>query len=130
VTQVLSRRGAGSAILALLLATQLGGCVRTVSERGVPPTWRSMSEDSLVRGETTRAELLALLGPPSQVITHGAGEIFYYLHEEASTRGLILVVYNTSETDTRYDRAIFFFDAQGVLQDYAVRDGSGRGEVE
>jgi hypothetical protein len=64
-----------------------------------------------------------MLGPPSQVITHADGEIFYYLHEQSESKGLILLVYNSSQTDTRYDRAIFFFDVNGVLRDYSLRGG-------
>jgi outer membrane protein assembly factor BamE (lipoprotein component of BamABCDE complex) len=111
-------------MLALLLSALLSGCTRTLSERGLEPTWKTLPEETFVVGSTTKTELLAILGPPSQVITHSGGEIFYYLHEESQSRGLILVVYNTAETDTRYDRAIFFFDANGVLRDFAIKSES------
>jgi outer membrane protein assembly factor BamE (lipoprotein component of BamABCDE complex) len=109
-------------LVPLLGITLLSGCTRTYSERGVEPAWRALEPDSLRIGTTTRSNLLAMLGPPSQVISQADGEIFYYLHEESESRGLILVVYNKSQTDTRYDRAIFFLDAQGVLRDFAIRD--------
>jgi hypothetical protein len=76
----------------------------------------------LVIGETTKTEVMALLRPPSQVITHDRGVILYYLHEEARGRGMILVLYNSNETSTPYDRAIFFFDVQGRLLDYALSE--------
>lgn len=104
-------------ILSLLCST---GCTRTRTERGIEPIWQTLEASSLVSGVTTKGDILERLGPPSQVITHDRGEVFYYLHEEAQTRGLVLLVYNRSQTDTRYDRAIFFFDAQGTLNDYAI----------
>jgi hypothetical protein len=98
----------------------LPGCTQTQTERGIPPTWRNAGAATFVRGESTEAEVLARLGPPSQVISHDAGQIFYYLHETASTRGLILVLYNKSRTVTKYDRAIFFFDTDGLLLDFSL----------
>ena len=107
-------------LFAVAIATALAGCTRTQSERGIAPTWRELPADAVSVGSSTKAEILALLGPPSQVITHANGEIFYYLHERAETRGLVLVVYNTSQTNTDYDRAIFFFDEEGVLSEYSL----------
>ena len=106
--------------LILCVTALLAGCSRTQSERGIEPLWRDLPASALVAGTTTKSELLALLGPPSQVITHENGEIFYYLHEKAQSEALILVVYNTSQSSTHYDRAIFFFDRGGVLEDYSM----------
>ena len=45
----------------------------------------------------------------------------YYLYERSDGDGLILVVYNQFKVDTRYDRAVFFFDENDRLTDYATR---------
>ena len=111
-------------LLVLSLTVLSSGCTRTQSERGVEPAWKSLAVDALAPGTTTKAEILSTLGPPSQVITREEGEIFYYLHEESVSRGLILVFYNTSHINTRYDRAIFFFDGNGVLEDYSLGIGN------
>jgi hypothetical protein len=113
------RCGPGRLVLVGLLLG-LAGCVQTQTERGIPPTWRDAGAATFVRGESTEAEVLARLGPPSQVISHDGGQIFYYLHEVASTRGLILVLYNKNRTVTEYDRAIFFFDTEGRLLDFSI----------
>ena len=68
----------------------------------------------------TRADVLARLGPPSQVIASGDETVLYYLNEHAEGEGLLLVLYNRFEVDTRYDRAIFFFDADDRLTDYST----------
>lgn len=116
------RRRFQDVAVCVLLATALctAGCTRTTSQRGIEPVWRALPADALIVGQTTQSTVLELLGPPSQVITHDSGQIFYYLHELSTSRGLILVVYNKSETDTSYDRAIFFFDTDGLLVDYAI----------
>ena len=46
--------------------------------------------------------------------------MLYYLNEHAEGEGLLLVLYNRFEVDTRYDRAIFFFDADDRLTDYST----------
>ncbi len=111
-----------AAVLSLVCCVALlsAGCTRTQSERGVQPLWRELPAGALRNGETTKSDVMGRLGPPSQVITHDNGEIFYYLHERAQTRSTVLIVYNTSETSTSYDRAIFFFDRDGVLLDYSL----------
>ncbi len=65
---------------------------------------------------TTQAEVLDLLGPPSQLISLRDQTVFYYLTEEMSGKGQIFIVWNQVSAESKYDRAIFFFDAGGVLQ--------------
>jgi hypothetical protein len=66
--------------------------------------------------------VLAALGPPSQLINLGNKTIFYYLQEQKQTRTLILILYNQTREKITYDRAIFFFDEQGRLTDFATSD--------
>jgi outer membrane protein assembly factor BamE (lipoprotein component of BamABCDE complex) len=75
----------------------------------------------LQKGESTRADVLALLGPPSQVIALEDETVLYYLFEDAEGDGLLLIVYNNIKIQTHYDRAIFFFDENDVLSDYATQ---------
>ena len=75
----------------------------------------------LVRGQTTRQGVLQLLGPPSQVIALDDETVLYYLFERSEGEGIVLVVYNRMQIDTRYDRAILFFDQNDLLSDFATR---------
>ncbi|HKK22213.1 MAG TPA: hypothetical protein VJ947_00895 [Pseudohaliea sp.] len=102
------------------LVLLLAGCAQYRNDRGVEVNWQPGVLEGLVRGETTRADVLARLGPPSQVIASGDETVLYYLNEHAEGEGLLLVLYNRFEVDTRYDRAIFFFDAGNRLTDYAT----------
>jgi len=99
----------------------LGGCVRYENRRGVEVVWRAEVVDKLRVGVSTRAEVLDALGPPSQVISLEEETVLYYLFERAAGEGIVLVVYTAVDIETRYDRAIFFFDENDVLKDYATR---------
>ena len=107
-------------LIAVLCAITLQACVQYESKRGVDVNWQSSVTQQLTRGESTRKDVLALLGPPSQVISMEDETVLYYLFERAKGSGLILILYNRMKIDTRYDRAIFFFDENDVLTEYST----------
>ena len=98
------------------------GCARMQTEKGLEPTWLELNPETFRIGVSTQSDIMEALGPPSQIITGGDGDIFYYLHETSSGTGIVLIVYNQLRLTTQYDRAIFFFDSAGVLQDYAISE--------
>lgn len=108
-------------IAVTLCVSLLGACAQFESNRGVEVNWQTTVTDKLTRGASTRAEVLALLGPPSQVISLDGETALYYLFEQSKGDGLILIVYNRMRIDTRYDRAIFFFDEKDILTEYSTR---------
>ena len=115
------------ALIAGLCLFLLAGCAQYENRRGVEVSWQDSVTDQLIRGQSTRKEVLALLGPPSQVISLEEETVLYYLFEKSKGNGLILIVYNRMKIDTHFDRAIFFFDANDTLTDYATRiDESGQ----
>ncbi len=99
----------------------LPGCVQFKSKRGVEVAWEETVSAQFSAGQTTRADVLDALGPPSQVISLEEETVLYYLFEKAEGEGMILIVYNTVDIETRYDRAIFFFDENDVLKDFSTR---------
>lgn len=103
--------------LILILPIFFSGCVNYQREMGAENLWRDGPVFS--KGTTTTEEVLANLGPPSQIAGMNDRTVFYYLHEEVVGRGLILLIYNRSEEITTFDRAIFVFNKEGVLEDYA-----------
>ena len=108
-------------VLALAGLLVLPGCINMRSERGVAASWNEPGQDAFAPGRTSRTEVLDRLGPPSQIITLEGGSAFYYLLERTRAKGLILLVYNTRSEETTYERAVFFFDADGLLVEYAMR---------
>jgi len=110
--------------LATTLLLALGtGCISSSAERGVPAVWSSTDDYSV--GTTTRRDVLERLGPPSQILTSKDGSAFYYLLERTEARGLILLIYNTRTETTDYDRAVFFFDQEGVLVEWSASEPVG-----
>jgi hypothetical protein len=95
------------------------GCTHRISQKGVSNEWRDDSLPPVEKGRTTQSEVLERFGPPSQVIALSDQVIFYYMLERSRFWSLFLAVYNRSEEKVRYDRAIFFFDKNGVLAEYA-----------
>ena len=108
-------------IALVLLTSLLGACAQFESKRGVEVNWQDTVTNELVNGTSTRKDVLTLLGPPSQVIALGGETAFYYLFEHSEGEGLILIVYNRMRINTRYDRAIFFFDEDDTLTEFATR---------
>ena len=98
----------------------LAACISSRSESGVINKWRDASLPEFEPGKTTQADVAKALGPPSQLINLESGLVFYYLMEKARSTGVILIVYNDIRERVVYDRAIFFFDKQGLLTDHAL----------
>lgn len=115
------RRLFSCALTTLLCLGLLSACVQYKSKRGVEVAWQTVVVNELIRGQSTRADVLDALGPPSQVIALEEETVLYYLFEKAEGEGVILIIYNRIEVDTRYDRAIFFFDENDILTDYSTR---------
>jgi len=107
--------GLGTALL-------LAGCASRQSELGVKNLWRADNPVEFEREVTTQSDVMKVLGPPSQVIGLRDQTIFYYLREQLKSKALVLVIYNDTREKITYDRAIFFFNSDGVLQDYSFSD--------
>lgn len=100
-------------------AALLSGCANYGAVDGVDNLWREVSVDEFEKGNTTQAQVLERLGPPSQLINLQNQSVFYYLTEEMSGQGKIFIVWNQVSAQSKYDRAIFFFNTEGVLQEFA-----------
>jgi len=97
----------------------LAGCINSRAESGVTNVWRAKDAPVFERGKTTQSEVAKALGPPSQLIELENQLVFYYLAERTKSTGIILIVWNQTKERIVYDRAIFFFDRKGVLQDFS-----------
>ena len=104
----------------VLLACASPGCIRRTETQGVKNLWRGESPPVFQRGTSTEHDVLAGLGPPSQVINLGDQTVFYYLLEQTRAHSEVMIVYNQTHATVVYDRAIFFFDAQGRLTEFAT----------
>ena len=107
------------ALATLLFIPVVTGCVSKRSEMGVENSWRDPSPPAFEKGRSTQSDVMRSLGPPSQVIALQEQTLFYYLREQSRSKAVYLVVYNQTRQRINYDRAIFFFNKQGVLTDFA-----------
>lgn len=105
--------------LALVMLSTLTACANWAEDGGVANYWREDSVPTWVEGETREQDVMAALGPPSQIVNLDDRVVYYYLHERMQGQGSYFILYNRSRQITRYDRAIFFFDREGVLDRYA-----------
>jgi hypothetical protein len=64
--------------------------------------------------------VLRSLGPPSRILPLAGRTVFYYALEESRSIGLTLIVFNTVDTKVRYDRAVFFFNKDGLLEAWSL----------
>lgn len=106
-------------ILLVLSLMALTGCASWNSESGVDNVWRASGSPEWIDGKTTEAEVVAALGPPSQIIALEEETVFYYLREQKQGKGLVLLLWNWGDTTAVYDRAIFFFDEKDMLTKHA-----------
>lgn len=113
-------RGTLPLVFVLLLSIIMAGCVIRSSTQGVKNLWRADTVPVFERGRSSEHDVLAALGPPSQVISTGNRTVFYYLVEQKKSKGIRLLIYNQTVENFVYDRAIFFFDTQGRLTDFAT----------
>lgn len=113
---------AGLTARIVLLGALITGCINTRSTRGVEPLWAEVEMSEFVSGETTRGDVMNKLGVPSQILSLDDGSAFFYMLENTRAQGMILLVYNQRKESTRYDRAVFFFDENEVLTDFAVSE--------
>ena len=102
-----------------LLLTLAIGCSTKTYHKGVNNIWRDDSLPPFEKGRTTQSDIINLLGPPSQVIALNDQIIFYYMHERGKLNKYFLGIYNWSIEKIRFDRAIFFFDENGILAEHS-----------
>lgn len=112
-------RLAAQLAIAILVLT-LAGCGVSKQSQGVVNQWRDASLPPFERGITTQSEVIERLGPPSQVIGLNDQIVFYYLRESVDSEGVFLLLFNWTRKRVSYDRAIFFFNKDGVLTEYGI----------
>ncbi len=102
-----------------LVLCVLSGCSTWENRQGVSNKWRDESLPQIRIGEATQSDVARLLGPPSQIISMNDQLIFYYMLQKKKGKGAFFIIYNWAQINTIFDRAIFFFDQNGILTDYA-----------
>ncbi len=104
---------------AVLAALLVAGCSIAHRHDGTPNEWRSELAAGIEVGATTQQDIIGLFGPPAGIIELHDKSVFTYVLRYDYTTGLTLVVFNYYDTDIHYDRAVFFFGPDEVLETYS-----------
>lgn len=113
-------------ILLAALACCAGlGCVLSQTTSGTPLD--GVQIDAIEVGRSTRADVVAMLGAPDDVIysnlAHDAlvERAFRYARTRRKTTFFSMILFSTSRSDSNGDHLVVFFDDQGVVEDVAAR---------
>ncbi len=109
------------AILLALLLLPLG-CAFETTEIGVPLP----ASDGLSVGHTTRAEALALLGPPRLVRRQFDGELYTWRRSRSTSRSITILpayvkAFHYAVGESRRDDLTLLFDRKGILRGVGLR---------
>jgi hypothetical protein len=108
-------------ILSVLCMSFLLGCTMGYRNVGTSHKWQTI-EHQIKIGVTTESDLLKSLGPPSlmDMRSMSGKTIYYYWMERLKNRSLYLLLYNYWDVDIKYDKAMFIFNKNGVLEYYGI----------
>ena len=97
-------------ILLLLLST---GCYfsKTMEDR----PWGLESVSNIKAGETTKAEVLKLLGPPTEIVRLLESEAYVYRHAMEKQTGTFLILLNMRRVDRQYDAVTVIINREDVV---------------
>jgi outer membrane protein assembly factor BamE (lipoprotein component of BamABCDE complex) len=89
-------------------------------------------EGRAIVGQTTKGQILELLGPPDRILRQYDGDVFVYAYirrnsttieiEEPVVTNLMIFSYQKSQEKS--DRMVVLFDRSGVLSGYGFRRGT------
>lgn len=127
-------------ILALALVPAAAGCRTAYRRTGAPVPFGPECAAVLRVGETTRAQALALFGPPSDLRATRDGEALRYLHVRQQENGvdvgfsaffglLSLSLFRSEASRRETENLTLFFDEEGRLEAWSytparIRSGS------
>ena len=106
------------AAVLLGLAALTSGCFTARDTVNVPLDGEKIA--SLNPGETRAAEVVELLGAPTEVVQLARRSAYRYDYTNRKRYGLFLFVANFLNEDTRSDRLWVFFDDDQVLSHFGV----------
>ncbi len=72
---------------------------------------------SIVKGTTTRAEVIARLGAPDRIVPANDYDIFHYYRYDAKAGSLLLIVLNFSRLTVKSDDLFVLLNRDGVVED-------------
>jgi outer membrane protein assembly factor BamE (lipoprotein component of BamABCDE complex) len=116
--------------LLLLLLGCLCGC--TIGRRYTGAEIREDPAAHIRIGSTTRAEVLAIFGPPDRILRQTSGDVFVYRFERRNSTSFTLEepvitnlqIFSWSKVQEKSDLLTVFFDREGRVTGFGHRRGT------
>jgi outer membrane protein assembly factor BamE (lipoprotein component of BamABCDE complex) len=118
-----------AAVIALAVALA-SAC--TIQRAYLGNQFGEVPEGSAVVGQTTKGEILQLLGPPDRILRQYDGDVFVYAYVRRNSTTLALeepvitnlMIFTYQKSQEKSDRLVVLFDRGGVLTGYGFRRGT------
>lgn len=107
------------AALVLLLST---GCFLSKTKEDVP--WNQEEVAMIEAGTTTKAELLQLLGPPTEIIRLLNTDAFIWRRHIEKNTGTFLLLINMERSDRQFDAITAIVNKDGIVEAIGSRFSS------
>ncbi|GMV51763.1 MAG: hypothetical protein NBKEAIPA_00821 [Nitrospirae bacterium] len=101
-------------LLALLILT-LNACAFSRGTLG--DELKTETINSIKKGVTTRAEVLAKLGAPDRIVQLNGRDLFQYYRYDAKVGSLLLIILNFSRVTIKSDDLFVLVDRDGVVEE-------------
>jgi outer membrane protein assembly factor BamE (lipoprotein component of BamABCDE complex) len=107
------RRLAHSAIAVAVLFAM--GC--SFSRGTVGDEFNADQIATIKKGETSKADVLTVLGAPDRVLPMNGQELFQYYRYDAKAGSLLLIIVNFARLNIKSDDLYIWFNREGIVQD-------------
>jgi hypothetical protein len=105
---------ASVALLALLILT-LNACAFSRGTLG--DDLKTESINSIKKGVTTRAEIIAQLGAPDRILQLNGRDLFQYYRYDAKVGSLLLILVNFSRVSVKSDDLFVLINREGTVEE-------------
>ncbi len=72
---------------------------------------------TIKKGETSKGEVVTLLGAPDRVLPMNGQELFQYYRYDAKAGSLLLILVNFTRLNLKSDDLYIWFNREGIVQD-------------
>jgi len=73
--------------------------------------------ETIKKGETSKADVVAVLGAPDRVLPMNGQELFQYYRYDAKAGSLLLILLNFVRLNIKSDDLYIWFNREGIVQD-------------
>lgn len=112
-------------IAAMLVATLMTACA-TSGNTALKQETAATLAGKITKGQTTQAQIRALLGSPSHTdFTDSGNQIWRYSHSKSKAMGRNFIPYAnifSSGANVESKELVVFFDKDGIVQNYSMEE--------